>query len=109
MARRKSRRLLVTGVVSSPDLAKSVITNYINKAKTEIATWSRHYRTSITTYATSTETEYVKRREEAEKKLGAWYDVYKEVIYPEIIGVFSKGKAEFAKRVKPAVTTTPPA
>ena len=109
MARRKSRRLLVTGVVSSADLAKSVITNYIDKARTEIATWSRHYRASITTYATSTETEYVKRREEAEKKLGAWYDVYKEVVYPEIIGAFSRGKAEFAKRVKPAVSPTPPA
>ena len=107
MARRKSRRLLVTGVVSSADLAKSVITNYINKAKTELDKWAGNYTDRIKTYATSPEKEYVEKRKQASDKLEAWYDVYKDVVYPEIIGVFSKAKSEYVKRTKPVPATAP--
>jgi ATPase subunit of ABC transporter with duplicated ATPase domains len=107
MAKRKSRRLLVTGVVASADLAKSVVTNYINKAKTELEKWAGNYSDRIKTYATSTETEYVEKRKQAMEKLEAWYDVYKDVVYPEIIGVFSKAKSEYVKRTKPVPATAP--
>jgi len=107
MARRKSRRLLITGVVSSVDLARSVIENYINKARTELETWAGNYSSRIKTYATSPDKEYVEKRKQAMEKLGAWYDIYRDVVYPEIIGVFSKAKSEYTKRTKPVPATAP--
>jgi hypothetical protein len=106
MPRRRSRKLLITGVVTPTDLSKTVIDKYVSEAKENLAAWSRNYRGQISAYVGDK-----KRQDVAQAKLAAWYDLYLTEIYPKVKEVFATARAEYIKKIaKPygGGVTTPP-
>ncbi|MEM2388956.1 MAG: hypothetical protein QXW20_08390 [Ignisphaera sp.] len=102
MAKRKSRRLLVLGIASPDVLSDEVIRRYTAKATTEARSWSRNYVSGVTAYATNTTAQA-----NAKAKLAAWYNIYKTVIYPEVLKAYSRGKAEYIATATRAAPTPP--
>jgi 5-formaminoimidazole-4-carboxamide-1-beta-D-ribofuranosyl 5'-monophosphate synthetase len=94
MPRRRARRLLITGVVTSTDLSKSVIEKYVSEAKTRITFWARDYRSSILEYVGDT-----KRQDVAQAKLTTWYDIYITEVYPKVKETFATARSEYIKRI----------
>ncbi|MEM1542741.1 MAG: hypothetical protein QXV82_08960 [Ignisphaera sp.] len=101
MAKRKARRLLVLGVATPEAISDEVVKRYTSKATTEVRTWSRNYVTGVTTYTAD-----VTKQSSAKAKLAAWYNIYRTVIYPEVIKAYSRGKSEY---IATAVRTATPA
>lgn len=109
MAKRKARRLLVTGVVTPDAMSKTVVGNYVTKARTEVRTWSRSYVSGVTAYTGDTT-----KQGQAYAKLGAWYRVYLTEVYPGLVETFARGKKRYVEELAtvlraPVATATPPA
>lgn len=98
---RKSRRLLVAGVVSPTDLSKMVISNYISGARTNISIWQSRYAGGIQDYITS-----LRKQEMARAKLETWYNIFLTEVYPRLSGVYTEGKRAYYSSI--AKMTLPP-
>jgi hypothetical protein len=94
MARRRARRLLITGVVTSTDLSKSVIGKYVEVARIRVTDWARDYRSRILEYVGD-----AKRQDVAQAKLSTWYDLYLTEIYPKVKEVFATARSEYIRRI----------
>ncbi|MEM4815827.1 MAG: hypothetical protein QXR23_08835 [Ignisphaera sp.] len=92
------------GIASPEVLSDEVIRRYTTKATTEARTWSRNYVSGVTAYTTNTTAQA-----NARAKLAAWYNIYRTVIYPEVIKAYSRGKAEYIATAARTPTPTPPA
>jgi hypothetical protein len=92
--RRKSRKLLVTGAVKASDLASTVIDTFVSKVETDVTTWATNYTNNLREFAKNKD-----RVELAKKKLGAWYGVFIEIVYPNIVGAYAGAKSEYIKRI----------
>lgn len=99
---RRSRRLLVAGVVSPADLARTVVNNYVSGARTNIATWQARYAGGINDYLGST-----RRQDVARAKLETWYNIFLTEVYPRLSGVYAEAKRAYYART--ATITAPPA
>jgi hypothetical protein len=94
MARRRARKLLISGVVAPADLGKSVIDKYVATARTKVTDWSKTYVDQINTYLGDKT-----RQDLAKSKLGVWYDIYVTEIYPRIKEVFATARSTYIRRV----------
>jgi len=94
MARRRARKLLISGVVTPADLGKSVVDKYVSVARTKVGDWSRNYVDQINTYLGDKT-----RQDLAKSKLGVWYDIYITEIYPRIKEVFATARSAYIKKV----------
>jgi len=103
MARRKARRLLVTGVLRPEDVSSAVVSAYVSNAKTKIATWMDDYRKGVNRYTTDTT-----KQNEAKSKLINWYNVFLSLVYPRLSTVYSEAKSEYARARAGMVVTPPP-
>ena len=99
---RRSRKLLITGVVNPTDLGRTVIGNYIEKAKKDVNTWANKYTGKINEFTSNKV-----RVDSASTRLGVWYDVYASEVYPKIKGLYETAKVEYARRVVKPVATAP--
>lgn len=81
--------MLVTGVVTPADLAKTVVDRYVTEATTNIVRWQREYRARIMDYTAD-----LKRQDTVRGKLEAWYSVFVGAI-PEIRELWSRIKARY--------------
>lgn len=103
MPRRRSRKLLVTGVVTPPDMARTVVNRYVSEARLRITDWAREYRSKVLDYAGD-----VRRQGVVASKLEAWYSVLTANI-GAIRELWARIKAQYKPPVAPAVAPTPPA
>jgi len=94
MARRRARKLLISGVVAPIDLGKSVVDKYVNVARTKASDWSKTYVDQINTYLGDKT-----RQELAKAKLGVWYDIYVTEIYPRVKEIFATARSTYIKKV----------
>ena len=99
---RRSRKLLITGVVNPAELGRTVVGNYVEKARKEVNTWASKYTGKIGEF-----TNNKVRIESASSRLGVWYDVYATEVYPQIKGIYENAKVDYAKRVVKPVATAP--
>jgi hypothetical protein len=99
---RRSRKLLITGVVNPTDLGRTVVGNYIEKAKKDLNKWTDKYTSKINEF-----TNNKVRIDSASARLGVWYDVYASEVYPKIKGLYETAKVEYARRVVKPVATAP--
>jgi hypothetical protein len=102
MARRKARRLLVTGALRPEDIASGVISAYTSTAQKKIANWMDDYRKRVLDY-----TRDKNKQDVAKAKLINWYNVFLSLVYPRLSGVYSEAKAEYA-RAKATMVAPPP-
>jgi hypothetical protein len=104
MARRKSRRHLITGVATPEDVAGYVIRAYVSKAGTEVGKWETNYRTKVIEY-TGDRT----KQAEARVKLANWYNVFLSLVYPRLKQVYGEAQAEYirSKAMVPAPAPAP--
>lgn len=93
MPRRRSRRLLVTGIRTPTDVAKDVIQGYVGGAQTKLGDWAKNYRSSISSYVKD-----AKKQDLAREALGTWYDVYITEIYPKIKEAYATGRTAYITR-----------
>jgi hypothetical protein len=94
MARRRARKLLISGVVTPTDLGKSVVDKYVSVARTKVADWSKTYVDQINTYLGDKT-----RQDLAKSKLGTWYDIYITEIYPRVKEIFATARSSYIKKV----------
>jgi hypothetical protein len=94
MARRRARKLLISGVIAPADLGKSVVDKYVSEARTNVTNWSRSYVDRINTYIGDRT-----RQDLAKAKLGVWYDLFITEIYPRIKEVFATARSTYIKKV----------
>jgi len=99
---RRSRKLLITGVVNPTELGKTVIGNYIQKAQKDLDKWATKYTGKINEFTSNKV-----RIESASSRLGVWYDVYATEVYPKIKGVYESAKVEYARKVVKPMATAP--
>ncbi|MEM4068085.1 MAG: hypothetical protein QXV17_14630 [Candidatus Micrarchaeaceae archaeon] len=107
---RKSRRLLVAGVLTPADLSRMVIGNYISGARTNISIWQSRYAGGIQDYITS-----LRKQEMARAKLETWYNIFLTEVYPRLSGVYTEAKRAYYSNISKmtlpplARAVTPPA
>jgi hypothetical protein len=94
MPRRRARRLLITGVVASTDLSKTVIGKYVSEARTKVTDWAKDYSSRIMEYVGD-----AKRQDIAQAKLATWYDIYLTEVYPKVKEAFATARSEYIKRI----------
>ena len=99
---RRSRKLLITGVVNPTDLGRTVIGNYVEKAKKDVDKWASKYTGKVNEF-----TNNKVRIDSASSRLAVWYDVYASEVYPKIKGVYESAKVNYARRVVKPMATAP--
>jgi hypothetical protein len=94
MARRRARKLLISGAVTATDLSRSVIEKYVTTASTKVGDWAGNYTNNIKVYIADKA-----RQSLAQTKLATWYDIYLTVVYPKVKEAFATGRTDYIKRV----------
>jgi hypothetical protein len=94
MPRRRSRKLLISGVVTPADLSKTVIERYVREAAANLATWRKSYEDNINKYTGDRA-----RQGLAQTKLATWYDIYVTEVYPKVKDAYAAARTEYIKKV----------
>jgi len=94
MARRRARKLLITGAVAAADLSKSVVEKYVSMANTKLSDWARVYTDNIKAYVGDRT-----RQGLAQAKLATWYEIYVTEVYPKVKEAFATARADYIKKV----------
>ena len=94
MARRRARKLLISGAVTAADLSKSVIEKYVSTANTRVGDWARVYTNNIRAYVADKA-----RQSLAQTKLATWYDIYVTEVYPQVKEAFATARSTYIKKV----------
>ena len=94
MARRRARKLLITGAVAPADLSKSVIEKYVSTANTKVGDWASVYTSNIKAYVADKT-----RQGLAQAKLATWYDIYITEVYPKVKEAFATARTAYIRKV----------
>ncbi|MEM4674982.1 MAG: hypothetical protein QXM12_01695 [Nitrososphaerota archaeon] len=107
MARKRSSRALVYGIIAPEVLARNVVGKYVSEGRTNLTNWVRTYRTNVTAYLDDT-----RKQEQVSRLLGGWYNIFLEQVYPTLTEVYARAKSAYTSRKKSLLaggTVVPPA
>lgn len=99
MARKRSSRALVYGILPPDALANNVVGRYVSEGRTKLSAWSREYSNSVRTYLGDE-----RKQEQVKKLLGGWYNIFLSEVYPSLTELYGKAKASYHARKKTMLT-----